>query len=84
MFVAGVISAPAATLAGGRFIGTHAMAFHGGVGRPIGRPAIARIQDKRSAQPHHRRFVGRGAPAVVVWGVSPWHDAYSPADAPIR
>jgi hypothetical protein len=47
-------------------------------GRLAGRRS--RIQDKRSAQPHHRRFVGRGAPAVVVWGVSPWYDAYSPAD----
>jgi hypothetical protein len=78
IFAASLIAAPVKTLAGGGFTGAHAMAFQGGIGLPIGRPAIAHIQGERFANfPNRRRFVGRGAPAPEVWGVAPWYDGYS-------
>jgi hypothetical protein len=78
IFAASLIAAPVKTLAGGGFTGAHAMAFQGGVGLPIGRPAIAHIQGERFANfPSHRRFVGRGAAVPEVWGVAPWYDGYS-------
>ena len=49
IFAASLIAAPVKTLAGGGFTGAHAMAFQGGVGLPIGRPAIAHIQGERFA-----------------------------------
>jgi hypothetical protein len=80
IFALGLMAEPVKTLAGGRFTGAHAMAFHGGAGRLTGRPAIAHIQRRFAHFPDRQRFVGRGAPAVVVWGVSPWYDGYASAE----
>ena len=80
IFAVGLIAAPGKTLARGGFSGGHPVAFHGGIARPIGRPAIAHTQGRFAQFSNHRRLVGRGASAAVLWGVSPWYGDYSSAE----
>jgi hypothetical protein len=80
IFAVGLIAAPGKTLARGGFSGGHPVAFHGGIARPIGRPAIAHTQGRFAQFSNHRRLVGRGASAAVLWGVSPWYDGYASAE----
>ena len=76
IFVAALIAAPIETLARGGFSGAHALAFHGGIARPIGRPAIAHIPSQRFVRFSNHRRVS----APVLWGVSPWYGDYSSAE----